>query len=76
MLLGVVTCIDDTRHGMEDGDHITFSEVEGMTELNGCSPIKIKVWFKHYLKHFRLFWLGRLNKKKTILTRHAKKKDV
>lgn len=43
MFLGVVTCIDDTRHGMEDGDHITFSEVEGMTELNGCSPIKIKV---------------------------------
>nr|CAH7745176.1 unnamed protein product [Callosobruchus chinensis] len=40
---GIVTCIDDTRHGMEDGDYVTFSEVEGMTELNGCSPIKIKV---------------------------------
>ncbi|KAL1501297.1 hypothetical protein ABEB36_006643 [Hypothenemus hampei] len=40
---GIVTCIDDTRHGMEDGDYITFSEVEGMTELNGCAPIKIKV---------------------------------
>lgn len=40
---GVVTCLDDTRHGMEDGDYVTFSEVQGMTELNGCEPIKIKV---------------------------------
>lgn len=39
----VVTCIDDTRHGMEDGDYVTFSEVQGMTELNNCEPIKIKV---------------------------------
>lgn len=39
----VVTCIDDTRHGMEDGDYVTFSEVLGMTELNNCEPIKIKV---------------------------------
>lgn len=23
----VVTCLDDTRHGLEDGDHVTFSEV-------------------------------------------------
>ncbi|KAM0725118.1 Ubiquitin-like modifier-activating enzyme 1 [Formica fusca] len=40
---GVVTCLDDTRHGMEDGDYVTFSEVQGMIELNGCEPIKIKV---------------------------------
>ncbi|XP_018573299.1 ubiquitin-like modifier-activating enzyme 1 isoform X1 [Anoplophora glabripennis] len=40
---GIVTCIDDTRHGMEDGDYVTFSEVQGMTELNNCKPIKIKV---------------------------------
>lgn len=40
---GIVTCIDDTRHGMEDGDYVTFSEVQGMTELNNCNPIKIKV---------------------------------
>ncbi|CAH0547040.1 unnamed protein product [Brassicogethes aeneus] len=39
----IVTCIDDTRHGMEDGDYITFSEVKGITELNNCNPIKIKV---------------------------------
>jgi len=40
---GVVTCLDDTRHGMENGDYVTFSEIQGMTELNGCEPIKIKV---------------------------------
>lgn len=39
----IVTCIDDTRHGMEDGDHVTFSEILGMTDLNNCAPIKIKV---------------------------------
>lgn len=40
---GIVTCIDDTRHGMEDGDYVTFAEIQGMTELNNCKPIKIKV---------------------------------
>jgi len=40
---GIVTCLDDNRHGFEDGDYITFTEVQGMTELNGCTPIKIKV---------------------------------
>lgn len=40
---GVVTCLDETRHGFNDDDYVTFSEVQGMTELNGCAPIKIKV---------------------------------
>lgn len=40
---GVVASVDETKHGLEDGDYVTFSEVQGMTELNGCSPIKIKV---------------------------------
>lgn len=40
---GVVTCLDDTRHGLEDGDWVTFSEVQGMTELNNCEPKKIRV---------------------------------
>ncbi len=40
---GVVACLDETRHGLEDGDFVTFSEIQGMTELNGCSPKKIKV---------------------------------
>ncbi|CAK9294668.1 unnamed protein product [Gordionus sp. m RMFG-2023] len=40
---GVVTCLDENRHGFEDNDHITFSEVRGMVELNGCPPRPIKV---------------------------------
>ena len=40
---GTVTCLDETRHGFEDGDFVTFSEVKGMIELNGCEPKKIKV---------------------------------
>ncbi|GAA5923643.1 E1 ubiquitin-activating protein UBA1 [Sporobolomyces koalae] len=26
----LVTCLDDTRHGLEDGDYVRFTEVEGM----------------------------------------------
>lgn len=40
---GVVTCADEARHGLEDGDFVTFREVKGMTELNGCEPRKVKV---------------------------------
>jgi len=39
----VVTCLDETRHNLEDGDYVTFTEVKGMTELNGCEPRKITV---------------------------------
>jgi len=39
----VVTCLDEQRHGLEDGDHVTFSEVKGMTQLNGCEPRKVTV---------------------------------
>ncbi|KAI0033358.1 ubiquitin activating enzyme [Vararia minispora EC-137] len=40
---GLVTCLDETRHGLEDGDFVTFSEVKGMEELNGCEPRKVSV---------------------------------
>ncbi|PCH41139.1 ubiquitin activating enzyme [Wolfiporia cocos MD-104 SS10] len=40
---GVVTCLEETRHGLEDGDFVTFTEVQGMEELNGCEPRKITV---------------------------------
>lgn len=40
---GVVTCLDEARHGYEDGDFVSFTEVQGMTEVNGTDPIKIKV---------------------------------
>ncbi|KIL68290.1 hypothetical protein M378DRAFT_8955 [Amanita muscaria Koide BX008] len=39
----LVTCLDETRHGLEDGDFVTFSEVQGMSELNGCEPRKVSV---------------------------------
>lgn len=40
---GVVTCLDESRHGFEDGDHVSFREVQGMVELNSAEPLKIKV---------------------------------
>jgi len=40
---GLVTCLDETRHGLEDGDFVTFREVQGMDELNGCEPRKVSV---------------------------------
>ena len=40
---GLVTTLDETRHGLEDGDYVTFREVEGLEELNGCEPRKLTV---------------------------------
>ncbi|XP_070558786.1 ubiquitin-like modifier-activating enzyme 1 [Ptychodera flava] len=40
---GVVTCLDEARHSYESGDYVTFSEIQGMTELNESEPRKIKV---------------------------------
>ncbi|KAK4471403.1 hypothetical protein MN116_004834 [Schistosoma mekongi] len=40
---GLVTCLEETRHGFQDGDYITFSEVKGMVELIGCEPRRITV---------------------------------
>ncbi|XP_074650739.1 ubiquitin-like modifier-activating enzyme 6 [Tubulanus polymorphus] len=39
---GVVTCLDDIRHGLETGDVVTFKEVRGMEALNGrMFPVKV-----------------------------------
>ena len=38
---GVVTCLNDEKHGFEDDETVTFREVQGMTQLNG-SQHKIK----------------------------------
>ena len=40
---GLVSALDETRHGLEDGDFVTFTEVEGMDGLNGSAPRKISV---------------------------------
>jgi ubiquitin-activating enzyme E1 len=35
--------MDEVRHGLEDGDYVTFKEIQGMTELNDIAPQKVKV---------------------------------
>ncbi|CAJ2514264.1 Uu.00g023830.m01.CDS01 [Anthostomella pinea] len=40
---GVVSALDETRHGLEDGDYVTFTEVEGMEGLNSAAPRKVTV---------------------------------
>uniref|UniRef100_A0A1I8GM96 E1 ubiquitin-activating enzyme n=1 Tax=Macrostomum lignano TaxID=282301 RepID=A0A1I8GM96_9PLAT len=40
---GTVTCAQDSRHDLEDGDYVTFTGVQGMTPLNGCAPRKVQV---------------------------------
>lgn len=40
---GIVTTLDETRHGLEDGDYVTFTEVKGMDKLNDAEPRKISV---------------------------------
>ncbi|KAJ8370522.1 hypothetical protein SKAU_G00105500 [Synaphobranchus kaupii] len=39
---GIVMCTDEKRHGFEDGGHVTFSEIRGMTELNNSGPVEVK----------------------------------
>ena len=40
---GVVSALDETRHGLQDGDYVTFSEVQGLEALNDSEPRKIEV---------------------------------
>lgn len=40
---GLVSALDETRHGLEDGDFVTFSEVQGLEGLNDGVPRKITV---------------------------------
>lgn len=39
----VVTCLDEQRHDLESGDFVSFTEVQGMVELNDGKPRKIRV---------------------------------
>lgn len=39
---GLVTALDESRHGLEDGDYVTFSEVQGMEGINGAE-FKVEV---------------------------------
>ncbi|KAJ4457334.1 putative Ubiquitin-activating enzyme E1 1 [Paratrimastix pyriformis] len=40
---GAVATLEDTHHGLETGDMVTFAQVEGMTELNALPPTEIRV---------------------------------
>ena len=40
---GVVLCNEDTRHDLETGDFVTFSEVAGMSALNEFKPQEVTV---------------------------------
>lgn len=40
---GIVSVLDETRHGLEDGDLVTFTEVEGMEGINESEPRKVTV---------------------------------
>lgn len=40
---GTVHTHHERRHGFQDGDWVVFSEVQGMTQLNGSKPRQIKV---------------------------------
>lgn len=40
---GLVSALDETRHGLEDGDFVTFSELQGMEALNDSEPRKVTV---------------------------------
>jgi ubiquitin-activating enzyme E1 len=39
---GIVQCPDGVKHGLNDGDRVTFEEISGMTELNeGEFPVTV-----------------------------------
>lgn len=36
-----VQCVEDDALDLDDGDHITFSEIEGLPNLNGTAPLPV-----------------------------------
>jgi|SRR5579862_4687570 len=46
---GLVSALDETRHGLEDGDYVTFTEIKGMEGLNNAEPRKVAVKGKWFL---------------------------
>jgi ubiquitin-activating enzyme E1 len=40
---GLVSALDETRHGLEDGDFVTFTELVGLEALNSAEPRKVTV---------------------------------
>jgi len=46
----LVTCVDDQRLGFQDGQLVAFSEVEGMAELNGHAPVRVRSCKPHFFE--------------------------
>ena len=44
---GIVTCHEDVRHNLEDGNWVVFKEIKGMTKLNHSKPRQIRVISTH-----------------------------
>jgi Ubiquitin-activating enzyme E1 FCCH domain len=42
---GVVTCLDEVRHGFEDGDYVTFIEVSNNLICHADSRDLNRIWF-------------------------------
>ena len=40
---GLVSALDEARHGLEDGDYVAFTEVRGMEGINNAEPRKVIV---------------------------------
>lgn len=40
---GLVSALDESRHGLQDGDYVTFTEIKGMEGLNNSAPRKVTV---------------------------------
>ncbi|KAK9467961.1 hypothetical protein V1512DRAFT_236239 [Lipomyces arxii] len=40
---GNVSVLDDSRHDLEDGDYVKFTEIEGIPSLNDAEPRKVTV---------------------------------
>ena len=58
---GAVTTFDEQRHDLEDGDYVMFSEVKGMTEING-HEFKIKVLGNHIHRRNNLIFCKHIEK--------------
>lgn len=54
---GIVTMHEDQRHGLQDGDYVTFEEVSGMKELNlsEARPIKVLTPFTFTIEDTTLY---------------------
>lgn len=52
---GIVTCLDETRHGLEDGQYVTFSEVSGKKlrhikkKKNNENNISLKIFWSIFV---------------------------